>query len=116
MPSISRLQPSWVTYCRGTNVFNVEEGRFLFGYEGSDGQWVYDDKVRASVNSNYNDLDWWDIISQTGFRQEYNVNAAAATEKFNLFSSLGYLKENGYVLLPRTMSVSPAALQPIIIR
>ena len=97
--AINQQAPAFVgDVLQGTNVFNVEEGRFLFGYEGSDGQWVYDDKVRASVNSNYNDLDWWDIISQTGFRQEYNVNAAAATEKFNLFSSLGYLKENGYVL------------------
>lgn len=97
--AINQQAPAFVgDVLQGTNVFNVKEGRFLFGYEGSDGQWVYDDKVRASVNSNYNDLDWWDIISQTGFRQEYNVNAAAATEKFNLFSSLGYLKENGYVL------------------
>ena len=85
---------------QGTNVFNVpdNEPRFLFGYEGPDGQWVYDDKVRATLNPNYTDLDWWDVISQTGFRQEYNVNAAAATEKFNLFSSIGYLKENGYTL------------------
>lgn len=45
-----------------------------------------------------NDLDWWDAISRSGYRQEYNVNAAAATEKFNIFASVGYLKENGYML------------------
>lgn len=45
----------------------------------------------------YTDLDWWKAIGQTGYRQEYNVNATAATEKFNVFSSFGYLKENGYV-------------------
>ena len=46
----------------------------------------------------YTDLDWWDAISRNGYRQEYNVNATGATEKFNMFASVGYLKENGYVL------------------
>lgn len=45
-----------------------------------------------------NDLDWWDAVSRNGFRQEYNVNASAATEKFNIFSSVSYLKEQGYLL------------------
>ncbi|MCM1236848.1 MAG: SusC/RagA family TonB-linked outer membrane protein, partial [Ruminococcus flavefaciens] len=44
-------------------------------------------------------LDWWKAISQNGYRQEYNVNAAAATEKFNIFASVGYLKSNGYTLM-----------------
>lgn len=46
----------------------------------------------------YTDLDWWDAVSRNGYRQEYNVNAVAATEKFNVFASAGYLKENGYML------------------
>lgn len=46
----------------------------------------------------YTDLDWWDAVSRNGYRQEYNVNAAGATEKFNMFGSIGYLKENGYML------------------
>lgn len=46
----------------------------------------------------YTDLDWWDAVSRSGFRQEYNVNAAAASEKYNLFASVGYLKEQGYLL------------------
>ncbi|MDE6338947.1 MAG: SusC/RagA family TonB-linked outer membrane protein, partial [Muribaculaceae bacterium] len=46
----------------------------------------------------YTDLDWWDAISRNGYRQEYNVNASGATDKFNMFASIGYLKENGYVL------------------
>ncbi len=45
----------------------------------------------------YTDLDWWNAVKQTGLRQEYNVSAAAATEKFNIFSSIGYLKEQGYI-------------------
>lgn len=46
----------------------------------------------------YTDLDWWDAVSRNGYRQEYNVNASGATDKFNLFGSIGYLKENGYML------------------
>lgn len=45
-----------------------------------------------------NDLDWWKAVSRSGHRQEYNVNAAAASEKYNLFASVGYMKENGYML------------------
>jgi len=44
------------------------------------------------------DLDWWKAVSRNGFRQEYNINASAATEKFNIFSSVSYLKEKGYLL------------------
>ena len=44
----------------------------------------------------YTDLDWWDAVARTGYRQEYNVSAAGATEKFNIFGSVGYMKEEGY--------------------
>lgn len=55
-------------------------------------------KLAAKRLPGYTDLDWWDAISQTGYRQEYNVNASGATDKFNVFSSVGYMKENGYIL------------------
>ena len=55
-------------------------------------------RLTRSYLPGYTDLDWWDAISQTGYRQEYNVNASGATEKFNVFSSFGYMKENGYII------------------
>lgn len=55
-------------------------------------------KLIANVLPGYTDLDWWDIVSQNGYRQEYNMSAASAAEKFNLFTSVGYLKEQGYVI------------------
>ncbi len=55
-------------------------------------------KLVAKMLPGYNDLDWWDAISQNGYRQEYNVNAAAASEKYNIFTSVGYLKEQGYII------------------
>ncbi|MDE6217394.1 MAG: SusC/RagA family TonB-linked outer membrane protein, partial [Muribaculaceae bacterium] len=53
----------------------------------------------SSPLASYNDLDWWPVLSQNGYRQEYNLNAAAATENYNIFASVGYLKSNGYMLM-----------------
>lgn len=56
-------------------------------------------KLVANMLPGYaDDRDWWDIVSQTGSRQEYNVNVAGATEKFSAFASASYLKANGYML------------------
>ncbi|MDE5774128.1 MAG: SusC/RagA family TonB-linked outer membrane protein [Muribaculaceae bacterium] len=55
--------------------------------------------IPATYLPGYTDLDWWDAVSvKSGYRQEYNINAAAATEKFNVFASVGYLKEHGYTV------------------
>lgn len=69
----------------------------VYGVPGTE---VFDinGKLTGNPLSTYDDLDWWDAISRTGFRQEYGVNAAGATENYNVFASLSYLKENGYVL------------------
>ena len=71
------------------NIFGVpnnelfdEEGRFVGG----------------NPLPGYTDLNWWKAVSRSGYRSEYNINAAAATEKFNLFASVSYMKENGYML------------------
>lgn len=56
-------------------------------------------KLVAKMNPGYaGDRDWWDIVSQTGSRQEYNMNIAYASEKYSAFASANYLKANGYML------------------
>ena len=56
-------------------------------------------KIAAPMLAGYAaDRDWWKAVSQTGSRQEYNVNVAGATEKFNAYASAGYLKTDGYLL------------------
>jgi TonB-linked SusC/RagA family outer membrane protein len=70
------------------NIYGVS-GENLFDLNG---------KILANPLSQYNDTDWWDAVSRTGHRQEYNINASAASEKYNVFASLGYLKEQGYLL------------------
>lgn len=72
------------------NIYNAEPEQ-VFDANG---------KVAAQMISGYEgDRDWWDIVSQTGSRQEYNVNVAGATDKFSAFASAGYMKTNGYMLM-----------------
>ncbi len=42
------------------------------------------------------DLDWFDQATRAGYRQEYNLSGNMATEKSNVYFSLGYLDEQGY--------------------
>lgn len=83
----SQMGSFFSSFCQGTNVFNMLAAD-VFNENG---------EVLADVNPYYTDLDWWDPISQTGLRQEYSLNAAGASEKFNSFASITYLKENGYI-------------------
>ena len=87
--ALAKVRGQFVTsYLKGNNIYD-KSGEDLFSPEG---------KLLGQQLPGYTDLDWWDAISQNGHRQEYNVNASAATEKFNISSSIGYLKENGYVI------------------
>ena len=88
----------WMNYVRNNfitnyakeNIYGVPESE-LFNEFG-----VLNDGLAPLAG--YTDLDWWDSIKQTGFRQEYNINAAGATDKFNVFASIGYMKEQGYMI------------------
>ena len=40
---------------------------------------------------------WLDELYGSGFRQEYNVSVAAATDKANFYASLGYLDNKGII-------------------
>lgn len=72
------------------NVFGVADNALF----NADGQFIGGQPLPG-----YSDLDWWDAVSvKSGYRQEYNINAAGATDKFNVFASIGYLKEHGYTV------------------
>ncbi len=71
------------------NIYGDIKPNQIFNSEG---------KVVANPLPGYTDLNWWDIISQTGYRQEYNISAAGASEKYNVYASVGYLKSQGYLI------------------
>ncbi|MDE5868644.1 MAG: SusC/RagA family TonB-linked outer membrane protein [Muribaculaceae bacterium] len=85
-------------YLKGSNLYGVPGGE-LFTPDGRLG--AYDEEGNFTPYSylpGYTDLDWWKAVSRTGNRQEYSLSAAGATEKFNVFASAAYLKEQGYML------------------
>ncbi|WP_316797851.1 TonB-dependent receptor [Pedobacter frigidisoli] len=52
----------------------------------------------ASILPGYSgDLDWYEGSLRTGHRQDYTLNATNSNEKSNLFYSIGYLNEKGYI-------------------
>lgn len=71
----------------GRNIYDAADNA-LFDANG---------KLTAKRLSGYDDLDWQDAIERNGHRQEYNLSAATSGPKYNVYSSVGYLKEKGYV-------------------
>lgn len=55
-------------------------------------------KLTAKRLAGYDDLDWAKELERNGYRQEYTLSATTSGEKFNVYSSIGYLKENGYII------------------
>lgn len=89
--AINQARVSFMQNPKMVNIYGVEDGL------------LFDENGRLAVSNilpGYtNNLNWWPMLSQNGYRQEYNLNAAAATEKYNVFASIGYLKSNGYMLM-----------------
>lgn len=88
--ALANLAPRFVnTFMNGQNIYDKDSNALFDPATG---------KLAGSILPGYDDLDWWKAISRTGYRQEYNLNAAGSTDKFNIFSSIAYLKEQGYML------------------
>ena len=70
------------------NIYNAADNA-LFDANG---------KLTAKMKSGYTDLDWEKELIKKGYRREYGVSFASSGEKYNVFSSLEYMNEDGYVL------------------
>lgn len=55
-------------------------------------------KVRAGVTRKYTPESWSDMAFQAARRTEANLKMGGSTEKTSYFTSLGYLKDEGYAL------------------
>lgn len=97
--AIAKNSTSFVnSYINGTNIYDRPADR-LFAVLDADGNVTgYSPSIQAKRLPGYTDLDWWDAVKRNGYRQEYNINATGATENFNAFASIGYLKEQGYMI------------------
>lgn len=73
----------------GYNPFNVANNQIV----GTDG------RLNSNAQLLYpDDLDWEDAITRTGIRRNYDLSYQGKSENADYFASLGYLKEDGYVL------------------
>ena len=71
------------------NIFNKPNS----GLFDSNGKIVSDAKILPG----YDDLDWFKAIERVGYRQDYQINGNAASDKGSYYFSAGYLGEDGYV-------------------
>ncbi len=73
----------------GINPFNVPNDQIV----------LTDGRLNPNARLLYpDDLDWQDFIIRTGFRSNLNFSYSGASEKTDYFASLGYLKEDGYLI------------------
>ena len=72
----------------GYNPFDVPNDQIV----GTDG------RLNPSANLIYKSLDWYEVMEQTGVRQNYNVSVAGGGEKHQVYFSASYLDEEGYVV------------------
>ncbi|WP_316830234.1 SusC/RagA family TonB-linked outer membrane protein [Pedobacter aquatilis] len=73
-----------------SNIFNLPDNQ-LFDANG-------DLLPNAQIKGTYaEDLDWFAPMTRNGQRKDYNLSGQAGSEKSNLFYSLGYLDEQGYI-------------------
>ena len=84
----------------GYNVMSVPAGQVLIG---SNGKLNPNATIgRKVVDKDGNEFwlqpdDWLNELYKPSFRQEYNVNVSAASDKANFFASFGYLDNNGII-------------------
>ena len=72
----------------GYNPFNVPNDQIV----GTNGQ------INPNAQVIYDSLDWYDVLSRTGVRQNYNVNVSGGGEDHKVFFSASYLDEESFVV------------------
>lgn len=73
----------------GINPFNVPNDQIV----------LPDGSLNPAASLLYpDDLDWQDLLIRTGFRSGLNFSYSGASEKTDYFASIGYLKEDGYLI------------------
>jgi TonB-linked SusC/RagA family outer membrane protein len=80
-----------IKYMLGYNIFNVADNEIV----GADGKLNPNAKIRPGYSG---DLDWYKPIRRTGKRSDFNTSYSGGTDKSDYFASLGYTKEEGYVI------------------
>ena len=70
-----------------TNVYNVPNN-----------QLVVNGVLSPGAQLKYDDFDWADALMGVGVRQDHNLSYSGGNDKSTFYSSINYLKEEGYVI------------------
>jgi TonB-linked SusC/RagA family outer membrane protein len=70
------------------NPFNVPNNQVV----GTDGS------LNPNATLLYDDFDWFKPMTRTGKRTDANLSFSGKTDKTDYFVSMGYLKDNGYII------------------
>lgn len=70
-----------------TNVYNVPNNLL-----------VVDGVFNPNASLKYDDFDWGKALMGVGLRQEHNISYSGGNEKSTFYSSMNYLKEDGYLI------------------
>ncbi|MHC5310054.1 SusC/RagA family TonB-linked outer membrane protein [Myroides sp. LJL116] len=73
----------------GVNIYNAPDNQLFDAYGNL--------LPGVTIKDGYTDLDWYDPILRTGYRQDYVINGRVANEKGGAYFSTGFLDDQGYV-------------------
>ena len=84
-------------YINGTSLYSAD-GR-LYQTKQPDGSYVYDDHKHFLVDTiaRNSPANWWDAITRTGFKQQYNLAVSGGNDNTKFMVSAGYFNEKGIV-------------------
>ncbi len=96
LPSLSMDAASAASYATAHLVSDVLQNNI---YDAADDA-LFDanGKLTAKMLPGYDDLDWEEALERVGRRQEYTASYTASSELYNVYASVGYLNEEGYVI------------------
>ncbi|GGZ21125.1 SusC/RagA family TonB-linked outer membrane protein [Echinicola pacifica] len=57
-----------------------------------------DGMLNSGAVNNFTDLDWFDAVTRSGGRGEYNMSYSGGTDRTDYYTSIGYLNEKGFVI------------------
>ena len=64
----------------------------------NDGSDIWNDIWSEAYDGKRKYTDWIDVMTRTGFKQQYNVSASGGNEKTQYNASVGFLRNNGVVV------------------
>lgn len=83
-------------YINGSTIYSAD-GRLYYTKQGD--SYVFDDHKKYLIDTirNNSPANWWDAITRTGVKQQYNISVSGGTDKTKYMVSAGLYDEKGFV-------------------